>query len=209
MVNEGLLLIDSGGQYFGATTDITRTISIGIPTSQQKEYYTKVLKGHIALGGAIFPKNRTTGAHLDVLARQYLWQDRVDYAHGTGHGVGSFLSVHEGPQNISLAGFGTKLQPGMVVSNEPGYYVSGKFGIRIENMMYVKSLDDQGSQNFLTFEMLTLVPYAKELIDTNALSQVEIEFLRSYYQKIKQKVLPLLSGKAKTWCEWHIDNYIS
>ena len=196
ITGNGLLLIDSGGQYMGATTDITRTISIGTPTTKQKEYYTKVLKGHIALASATFPQNKVSGAHLDILARQYLWQNGDDYAHGTGHGVGSCLSVHEGPQNISLAAFGTRLQKGMVLSNEPGYYLPGEFGIRIENMMYIQDAESSG---FLSFKMLTLVPYAKNLIDFTMLEEKELEYLRSYYQKIEAKIYPLLSNQAQEW----------
>ncbi len=203
ITGSGLLLIDSGGQYMGSTTDITRVISIGKPTAEHKKYYTKVLKGHIALARATFPKNKVSGAHLDILARQYLWQSGDDYAHGTGHGVGSCLSVHEGPQNISLAGFSTKIQKGMVTSNEPGYYVDGEFGIRIENMMYVQETENPG---FLSFKMLTLVPYSKNLIDLKALDEGEQKYLHSYYKEIKSKIHPLLSKQAKEWLEnnlWH------
>ena len=138
IAGDGLLLIDSGGQYLGATTDITRVVVIGRPEQKYREYYTKILKGHLSLAMVKFPKESVTGANLDILARQFLWQDGDDYPHGTGHGVGSFLSVHEGPQNISLTSHGTKLAAGMVISNEPGFYQPGDFGIRIENMMYVK-----------------------------------------------------------------------
>lgn len=196
ITGEGLLLIDSGGQYMGATTDITRTISIGNPIPEYRKYYTRVLKGHIALACSVFPKNRVTGAHLDILARQHLWKHGDDYAHGTGHGVGSFLSVHEGPQNISLAGFGAILSKGMVVSNEPGYYVPEKFGIRIENMMYVT---DANAPDFLRFQMLTLVPYDKNLIEIDMLTKDEVEYLQAYYLSIEEKILPLLSKKAQTW----------
>ena len=197
----GLLLIDSGGQYLGATTDITRTISIGVPTDEQKQYYTKVLKGHIALGNAVFPQNKITGAHLDILARQYLWNEGADYAHGTGHGVGSFLSVHEGPQNISLTSTCVKIAKGMVISNEPGYYIPEKYGIRIENLMYAM----EASSGFLKFEMLTLVPYAKELIDFNQLTKPEIDYLKSYYLKIENQISPLLSKTAKKWLQGQIE----
>lgn len=198
ITGQGLLLIDSGGQYMGATTDITRTISIGTPSSEHKKYYTKVLKGHIALAQAVFPKDKVSGAHLDILARQYLWNEGDDYAHGTGHGVGSFLSVHEGPQSISLAGFGTKIAKGMVVSNEPGYYVPGEFGIRIENMMYAT---DSKALNFLCFQMLTLVPYDKNLIETEMLTKDEYKYLKAYYLEIERKVAPLLSKSAKAWLQ--------
>ncbi len=133
-----------------------------------------------------------------MLARQYLWRDGDDYAHGTGHGVGSFLSVHEGPQSISLSGFETKIQKGMIVSNEPGYYVPGSFGIRIENMMYVKDAEKAG---FLCFQMLTLVPYARELIEINMLTKDELEYLQKYYTEIENKVSPLLSTEAKQWLQ--------
>jgi len=202
LAGSGLLLIDSGGQYLGATTDITRVASIGKPKEEHIYYYTKVLKGQIALGLAKFPEKSVTGAHLDVLARQYLWQDGNDYAHGTGHGVGSYLNVHEGPASISLAGFGAKLASGMVLSNEPGYYVPGQFGIRIENMMYVKEAKEE---NFLEFEMLTLVPYAKDLIDVASLTKTEMEFLKTYYQNIGKYVKPLLSKKDKGWLEGEME----
>ncbi len=194
----GLLLIDSGGQYMGATTDITRTITIGTPNNTHKENYTNVLKGHIALATAIFPENKVTGANLDILARQYLWNEGKDYAHGTGHGVGSFLSVHEGPQNISLTGSAAKIQKDMVMSNEPGYYVPGEFGIRIENMMYAKESKNIG---YLEFEMLTLVPYSKELINLKMLNKNELAFLATYYKRIKELVMPLLSEDAKAWLQ--------
>lgn len=193
---DGLLLIDSGGQYWGATTDITRTVSIGAPKEEYKKLYTKVLKGHIALAFAKFPAGKTSGANLDILARQYLWQDGQDYAHGTGHGVGSFLSVHEGPQNIHLKSHSAIFDVGMVVSNEPGYYVEGEFGIRIENLMFVK---ESGFKGFLEFEMLTLVPYAKELIDFSMLTRDEYLYLKTYYNIIERKILPLLSVPAGNW----------
>lgn len=193
---EGLLLIDSGGHYLGATTDITRTIPIGPPTDEHKEYYTKVLKGHITLSMSIFPENKVTGTNLDILARQFLWQSGKDYAHGTGHGVGSFLSVHEGPHNISLIGTKATIKKGMVMSNEPGFYVPGEFGIRIENMMYAKESKHPG---FLEFEMLTLVPYSKELIIVEMLTENELSYLKEYYYNIETLVVPHLSDTAKAW----------
>lgn len=190
----GLLLLDSGGHYMGSTTDITRVILIGKSQQEYMEYYTRVLKGHIALAVVKFSKNKVTGAHLDVLARKYLWEVGADYGHGTGHGVGNFLSVHEGPQNISLVAK-TPLIPGMILSNEPGYYREGEFGIRIENLMYVKEYTD----DILGFEMLTLVPYAKDLIDFDMLSKEELDFLKNYYAKIEAQISPLLSARAKSW----------
>lgn len=196
VIGKGLLLIDSGGQYQGCTTDVTRTFSIGKPTKEQKRRYTQVLKGHIALATIKFPEN-VTGSNLDVLARQFLWKDLQDYQHGTGHGVGSFLSVHEGPQNISLRS-NVALKSGMILSNEPGYYKINHFGIRIENLMYVKK---NSESNYLEFENLTLVPYAKELIDYKILSKDEKDYIKKYNQKIKQLIYPLLSTRGKNWLE--------
>ncbi|WP_341756401.1 MULTISPECIES: aminopeptidase P family protein [unclassified Candidatus Tisiphia] len=196
ILGKGILLIDSGGQYKGCTTDVTRTLAIDNPTEEQKLRYTQVLKGHIALSTIKFPVNITTGSHLDVLARQFLWRDGQDYPHGTGHGVGSFLNVHEGPQNISLRS-NVILQLGMIVSNEPGYYKVNEFGIRIENLMYVRnSLQDV---NYLEFDTLTIVPYAKELIDCKMLNEDEINYIKQYYQKIKQQIYPLLSIRGQKW----------
>ena len=202
IIGEGLLLIDSGGQYLGATTDVTRVVSIGQPTNNHKNYYTKILKGHLALAMVKFPKGAVSGANLDILARQFLWQEGKDYPHGTGHGVGSFLSVHEGPQNISLNSYNTKFASGMIVSNEPGFYVDGEFGIRIENMMYVK---DSDYSNYLEFAMLTLVPYEKTLIDWQLITQDELKYLSQYYKLIENKILPRLSEKAKKWLQNQLD----
>lgn len=201
LCESGLLLLDSGGHYMGSTTDITRVILIGENKKEYVEYYTRVLKGHIALAGVKFPKNKVTGAHLDVLARQYLWEVAADYGHGTGHGVGNFLSVHEGPQNISLGIAKTYLMPGMILSNEPGYYREGEFGIRIENLMYVTEY----SNNILGFEMLTLVPYARNLINFEMLSKEELNFLKDYYNKIDTIITPLLSERAKSWLRSQIE----
>ncbi len=199
----GLLLIDSGGQYWGATTDITRTIAIGAPQTIHQELYTKVLKGHIALACAKFPQNKITGAHLDILARQYLWQNGLDYPHGTGHGVGSFLSVHEGPQSISVAGFSSMIKSGMIVSNEPGYYEPGSFGIRIENLIYAK--ESKNSDGFIEFVNLTLVPYSKALIDMRQLSDYEITYLKDYYTQVNTQILPKLSISAQEWLKTETD----
>ena len=196
IAGDGLLLIDSGGQYLGATTDITRVAIIGKPEQKHREYYTKILKGHLSLAMVKFPKESVTGANLDILARQFLWQDGDDYPHGTGHGVGSFLSVHEGPQNVSLNSYGTKLAAGMVISNEPGFYQPGEFGIRIENMMYVK---EANNDNFLEFAMLTLVPYEKNLINKDLLNREELNYLTSYYKLIENKILLHLSDQGKRW----------
>ena len=198
IAGDGLLLIDSGGQYLGATTDITRVAVIGRSEQKHREYYTKILKGHLNLAMIKFPKESVTGANLDILARQFLWQDGDDYPHGTGHGVGSFLSVHEGPQNVSLNSYGTKLAAGMVISNEPGFYQPGEFGIRIENMMYVK---ETTNSDFLEFGMLTLVPYEKSLIDKDLLTKNELNYLVNYYKLIEGKIMPHLSEQGKKWLQ--------
>lgn len=190
----GLLLIDSGGHYLGGTTDVTRTIAIGEPTHKQKEYYTKVLKGHIALAKVRFPKG-LMGCHLDVLARQNLWDICEDYGHGTGHGVGNMLSVHEGPMSISLNDKSTILQEGMILSNEPGYYKDGEFGIRIENLQYIKKCEE--NVNFLQFEQLTLVPYCSDLILFDRLNADETSYLRQYNKRIEEVVMPLLSDRGR------------
>ncbi|EEC02084.1 xaa-pro aminopeptidase, putative [Ixodes scapularis] len=202
IIGQGILLIDSGGQYQGATTDITRTIVIGTPNDEQKKRYTQVLKGHIALAKTKFPKNIVTGANLDILARQYLWQEMLDYPHGTGHGVGSFLSVHEGPQSINLRNK-TILKAGMILSNEPGFYIPGKYGIRIENLMYVKE-----NNGWLEFETLSLVPYASKLIDMKLLNIDEINYIKEYYNKIRAKIYyDLLSPQARNWLNNEIKSF--
>jgi Xaa-Pro aminopeptidase len=193
-ITQGVYLLDSGGQYLDGTTDITRTFSIGIPTQEERIHYTLVLKGHIALANACFPMG-TTGAQLDALARQHLWNYGLDYAHGTGHGVGSYLNVHEGPQGISKVR-STVLEPGMVVSNEPGLYLEGQYGIRIENLQMVKQSSYQG---FLCFESLTLVPYDSSLIEKSLLTPPELDWLKYYYQAIWENVSPLMANREKGW----------
>ena len=197
---DGMLLIDSGAHYLGCTTDVTRVLVFGTPTNEQKRRYTQVLKGHIAMANARVPVG-TFGGSLDVCARQYLWSDGVDYVHGTGHGVGNMLSVHEYPRYIWSAKMPTILKEGMVVSDEPGFYKEGEFGIRIENLLYVKKSSYEG---FLEFEMLTLVPYSRDLIDISMLTLSEKEYLMGYYQRIRELVLPLLEDEAKAWCEYEI-----
>lgn len=192
-----LYLIDSGGQYLDGTTDITRTIAIGTPTSIQKEHFTRVLKGHIALANAIFPYG-TTGHQLDVLARLPLWQVGLDYNHGTGHGVGSYLDVHEGPQRISKAISTVSLQPGMIISNEPGYYKEDAYGIRIENLVTVVPIDTLETP-MLGFETLTVAPIDRNLMELSLLSSTEIEWINSYHQKVKEALLPLVDDQTKTW----------
>lgn len=178
-----MVLIDSGGQYAEGTTDVTRTLSLGNPTAEQIKRFTQVLKGHIQLAMARFPEN-IHGAHLDILARKALWADGVDYAHGTGHGVGSYLSVHEGPQSISLRSQ-VPLKAGMICSNEPGYYKDGEYGIRIENLVLIRPVDELDSdKTMLEFQTLTLAPIQKKLIDKNALTQEEIQWLDHYHQRV-------------------------
>ncbi|WP_343289278.1 aminopeptidase P family protein [Wolbachia endosymbiont of Encarsia formosa] len=179
---DGLYLIDSGGQYLDGTTDVTRTIAIGSPTNEQRAHYTIVLKAHIAIASAVFPSG-TTGGELDILARIHLWKFGMDYMHGTGHGVGSYLSVHEGPQAISR-GNKVELIPGMILSNEPGYYIPGKYGIRIENLMYIERREN----GFLSFKQLTSVPYDKKLIDIQMLTEDEVKWINSYHQFVYKNI---------------------
>ena len=199
---DGILLIDSGGQYFGGTTDVTRTMTIGDTiTKQQKQHFTLVLKGHINLAMAVFPQG-TTGAQLDVLARQYLWQHGLDYQHGTGHGVGCCLSVHEGPQSISPALINVPLQEGMVVSIEPGYYKKDTYGIRIESLAIVVPVQDM--PGFLTFEVITQAPIDYRLIDISLLNQAEIDWFNNYHKTLI-KILTDLSADKKLlrWLQQH------
>lgn len=193
-----LYLVDSGGQYLDGTTDITRVTCIGDPTDEMKRRYTQVLKGHVALARAKFPAG-TSGSQLDVLARQFLWQDGVDFDHGTGHGVGCYLSVHEGPQNISTRPNDVALRPGMVVSNEPGYYKPGHFGIRIENLIAVIELDPQpkgAEKRMLGFETLTLVPYERRLIDVGLLTSAEALWIDAYHARVRDRLMPEVGPEA-------------
>ncbi|WP_438731882.1 aminopeptidase P family protein [Parasphingorhabdus sp. DH2-15] len=197
-----LYLVDSGGQYLDGTTDVTRTMAVGEPTEEMRRRFTQVLQGHIALDKAVFPKG-TTGGQLDVLARQYLWADGVDYAHGTGHGVGSYLAVHEGPQRIAaFGGMNEPLVPGMICSNEPGYYKTDAYGIRIENLVLVEERDVPGAeQEMMGFETLTFAPIDRNLINIAMLSSGEVEWLNSYHAKVLAIVGPQLDGDAKSWLE--------
>lgn len=200
---EGLYLIDSGGQYLDGTTDITRTVLLGgKATAQQKEDFTRVLKGHIALSQMRFPAG-TPGRHLDAFARRSLWEAGLDYAHGTGHGVGSYLGVHEGPQAISPTRCtGAPLEEGNILSNEPGYYREGQYGIRIENLVLVQKdaeLSQRGHGDFLGFETLTLCPIDTRLVDTKLLSKDECAWLDAYHRRVKQTLGPLVPHAAKGW----------
>lgn len=189
-----LYLVDSGGQYSDGTTDITRTVIIGEPSAEHRKMYTLVLKGHIALARAVFPRG-TSGVQLDVLARQFLWQEGLDYDHGTGHGVGAFLSVHEGPQRISKSGPQQELLPGMVVSNEPGYYQEDCFGIRCENLVVVIARDD----DWLTFETITFAPFDTRLVDTSIMNPAEIDWLNDYHEEVHTKLAPILKAEDLQW----------
>jgi len=193
-----LLLVDSGAQYLDGTTDITRTVATGTPSQQMKRDFTLVLKGHIALATARFPKG-TVGMQLDILARQFLWHDRLAYFHGTGHGVGHFLNVHEGPQSIRTNYNSTEIQAGMVISCEPGIYRAGMYGIRTENLLL--AIEDGHSEfgDFLTFETLTLCPIDKKLIDFSLLTQTEINWINNYNSKIYESLSPLLDKNEQQW----------
>ena len=195
-----LYLVDSGGQYQDGTTDITRTVAIGQPSDFMKQQFTLVLKGHIALASARFPKG-TTGSQLDILARQFLWAKGYNYDHGTGHGVGHFLSVHEGPQRISPAYNGVALQAGMVVSNEPGYYRTDEFGIRIENLELIGNVESDGDLELLGFRSLTRCPIDTRAINIDMLNRPELAWLNDYHQKVWSDLSPLVEGEVKAWLE--------
>jgi Xaa-Pro aminopeptidase len=200
LVPDSVYLVDSGGQYTDGTTDITRTVAIGDPGEEVCRLFTLVLKGHIALATARFPAG-TTGTQLDVLARQFLWQSGFDYDHGTGHGVGVFLSVHEGPQRISKVASSVALQPGMIVSNEPGYYRDGAFGMRCENLLAVRPCESAGEVDLLEFETLTLAPFDTRLLDRGLLDSRELDWLNSYHQRVMASVGPLLEAGDRDWLQ--------
>jgi Xaa-Pro aminopeptidase len=201
-----IYLVDSGGQYPDGTTDVTRTVAIGDPTPEMRDRFTRVLKGHIAIDRAIFPSG-ARGSQLDTLARQYLWQAGLDYAHGTGHGVGSYLSVHEGPQRISPVGSSQSggdepLRAGMFLSNEPGYYKTGEYGIRVENLILVVPVEIEGAEKeMLGFETLTFAPIDRSLIEVALLSDEERRWVDDYHARVIDIVGPQLSGDARTWLE--------
>ena len=194
-----LFLIDSGGQYQDGTTDITRTVAVGGPTAEMSERFTRVLKGHIAIARAVFPDG-TTGAQLDSFSRQFLWPQGLDFDHGTGHGVGSYLSVHEGPARISKLGT-TALRRGMILSNEPGYYKAGAYGIRIENLvLVVEAAAVPGAEKPLNaFETLTLAPIDRRLIAANMLTPEETEWLDGYHARVAQTLSPLVDAETRAW----------
>jgi Xaa-Pro aminopeptidase len=201
-----LYLIDSGGQYVDGTTDITRTVPIGEPTDEMRDRFTRVLKGHIAVATALFPKG-TRGTQIDSFARRPLWEAGLDYAHGTGHGVGSFLAVHEGPQRIapvnsSQSGGDEPLAAGMILSNEPGYYKTGEYGIRIENLVLVVEKKVEGAEkDMLGFETLTFAPIDRRLVKKEMLSEPELDWLNAYHAQVLDKIGPKLEGAELKWLE--------
>ena len=203
-----IYLVDSGGQYADGTTDITRTVWVGPgdPPAEVKDRFTRVLKGHIALALAVFPRG-TTGSQLDSFARQHLWAAGLDYAHGTGHGVGSFLSVHEGPQRIAKAaggqaGTGQELLPGMILSNEPGYYKAGEYGIRTENLVLVERREIPGMEGeYFGFETLTFAPIDRALVACALLTRDEVAWWNAYHARVTAVLAPQLDGAALDWLQ--------
>ncbi|RVU21051.1 aminopeptidase P family protein [Methylobacterium oryzihabitans] len=195
-----LFLVDSGAQYPDGTTDITRTVAVGAPTDEMRDRYTRVLRGHIAIATAVFPRG-TTGAQIDGFARRPLWEAGLDFDHGTGHGVGAFLSVHEGPQRIAKTGH-VALQPGMIVSNEPGYYRAGAYGIRLENLVLVEERAVAGGERpMLGFATLTLAPFDRALIDPGLLGPAEAAWLDAYHARVREELSPLLDAATRDWLE--------
>jgi Xaa-Pro aminopeptidase len=199
VIAPGLFLIDSGAQYEDGTTDITRTLAVGAPTAEMRERFTRVLKGHIAIARAVFPEG-TSGAQLDPLARQFLWQAGLDFDHGTGHGVGSYLSVHEGPARLSKLGTAALLR-GMILSNEPGYYKAGHYGIRIENLVLViEAKPVAGAEKALNaFETLTLAPIERRLVERELLTPEELRWLDDYHARVARELAPLIDAQARAW----------
>lgn len=197
-----LYLLDSGAQYLDGTTDVTRTLAIGTPSAEMRDRFSRVLKGHIALAMCEFPAG-TSGAQLDILARQPLWQAGLDYDHGTGHGVGSYLSVHEGPQRVAKGGSGVPLRPGMILSDEPGYYKTGEYGIRIENLVAVREVAARpgAERRLLGFETLTLAPIDRRLVDPMLLGLMEMVWLDTYHARVRETLSPLLDAETRAWLE--------
>jgi len=195
-----LLLIDSGAQYEDGTTDVTRTIAIGEPTEEMRDRFTRVLRGHIAIARAVFPDG-VSGAQIDAFARQFLWHAGIDFDHGTGHGVGSYLSVHEGPARISKLGT-TPLKRGMILSNEPGYYKTNAFGIRIENLeLVVEKAIDGAEKPMNGFETLTLAPIDRRLINADRISKQELRWLNDYHARVRDEIRPLVDEATKVWLD--------
>ncbi len=198
VIGKGMFLTDSGGNYLTGTTDITRTICRGMPTKQQIKDYTLVLKGHIAVAVTLFPKG-TKGYQIDTLSRQYLWNHGMDFGHGTGHGVGFFLCVHEGPAKLSPHPIDVKLEKGMVLTNEPGIYRESEYGIRLENMILVEESFENDFGTFMKFKNLTHCHFERDLIDKKMLSQKEMDWLNSYHEKVYEKISPNLDHDAALW----------
>ena len=200
-MDDNLVLMDTGGQYMRGTTDITRTICIGTPSPKMMRLYTAVLKGNIALSSAVFKKG-TSGKSLDILARSPLWEVGYDYRHGTGHGVGYLLNVHEGPQSISNGPSkrgDTPIEEGMITSDEPGVYLDDEFGIRTENMILCVPKDENEYGKFLGFDVLTMVPYDRDLIDTGMLTPEEIRKIDDYHKAVFEKISPFVDEEVKKW----------
>lgn len=198
VTGDGLLLVDSGGQYIYGTTDITRTVALGTPTAEQKHDYTLVLKGHISLSTAVFPSG-TRGDQLDAFARRFLWAEGKAYYHGTGHGVGFFINCHEGPQNIRLNHNPTPLEPGMITSNEPGIYLEGRYGIRLENLIVTVPAMTTEFGDFYKFREMTLFPFDSTLIQTEIMTPEEIDWLNNYHARVYQALAPLLKPEEQEW----------
>ncbi len=200
LTSSSLYLVDSGAQYMDGTTDVTRTVAIGVPTDEMRDRFTRVLKGHIAIATARFPAG-TSGGALDSFARRSLWEIGLDFDHGTGHGVGCFLGVHEGPQRIAKRGGGVPLRAGMVISNEPGFYKEGSFGIRIENLEVVRDLKCKNSSNpqMLEFESLTLAPIDRSLVVISMLDGKELFWWEEYHKRVLEAVGPLVDGSTLVW----------
>jgi Xaa-Pro aminopeptidase len=197
-IGRGLFLIDSGGQYQDGTTDVTRTIAVGRPTSEMRDRFTRVLKGHIAISRLVFPVG-TSGAQIDAFARQYLWAAGLDFEHGTGHGVGAYLSVHEGPQRISKLGH-VPLEPGMILSNEPGYYKAGEYGIRIENLLAVAPRQIKGAEReMLGFDVLTLAPIDLSPVQPSLMTLDETRWLDGYHKQVRAALSPHLPADLRRW----------
>ncbi|MFM8860239.1 MAG: aminopeptidase P family protein [Methylocystis sp.] len=197
-IKKGVYLVDSGAQYLDGTTDVTRTVIVGAASKQFKDHYTRVLKGHIAIARAVFPKG-VSGAQIDAFARQFLWQAGLDFDHGTGHGVGAYLSVHEGPQRISKVS-ATPLQPGMILSNEPGYYRAGEYGIRLENLVIVEKREiKDGERETYGFETITLAPFDHNCIARELLTPDELHWLNAYHARVYATLSPLADAKTRAW----------
>ncbi len=198
MIGPGVYLVDSGGQYRDGTTDVTRTVAVGAAPKRLREHFTRVLKGHIAIARAVFPKG-VSGAQLDAFARQFLWEAGLDFDHGVGHGVGAYLSVHEGPQRISKLGR-TPLEPGMILSNEPGYYRAGEYGIRLENLVIVEAREIKGAEREMRgFETITLAPFDLALIEPSLLTQEERAWLDAYHARVRKTLSPLVDEATRPW----------